>query len=263
MGEHKKISLINVRKSVVFLVVYFLFAGFLNAQQHGYRDIRQHYQSQQAREPGKDGVISFIDETRVSLDKNQQIYQIILIRHGVPRIKRKGWLSFYGAQAWLEAYDTVEVYPIKTSPVLIDPAQITFVRSSPLPRARSTAEQLFQEDFIINYDPLFIEFRNEIVPLPWIKLPVKWWSLTSRLLWMAGLHSGRVSSFPQEKERARQGAGKLDSIARQEHRVVLVSHGFLNRYLIRYLKKKGWKHSYDGGFGYTNVQVLTLINGLE
>ena len=76
---------------------------------------------------------------------------------------------------------------------------------------------------------------------------------------MAGLHSSQVPSLSQQKERSREVAARLDQLAKKEKRVVLVAHGFLNRYIIRYLKKDGWQHSFDGGYDYLNVQVLSKI----
>lgn len=228
-------------------------------QQKGYEDIKNFYREFKKSEYTYVPPVKFISEDDLQLDEDQEIMQIMLIRHGVPMIKNDGWFSFYDARNFILAYDTVAVYPIQSSPVEIRQEDIQHVYSSPLNRAKTTAQQLFGDRFEIIYDPLFIEFKNEILPLPWIRLPLKTWRVTSRLIWMAGLHSSRVPSLPSEKNRSRVAASRIAKLAGQEKKVVIVAHGFLNRYLIRYLKKEGWHHSFDGGYGYLNVQVLTKI----
>ena len=229
------------------------------AQENLYDDIKKYYKQIEISENTYSPPVKFISQNEIPAIDGRKIFQIMLIRHGVPKIEKKGWVTFYDARDFVEAYDTVEIYEIKKSPVEVRSGEVQHVYSSPLQRAKSTALLLFGEDYEIRYDSSFIEFKNEIIPLPWIRLPLKCWRVSSRLIWMAGLHSSRVRSLPTEKQRTRGVAARLDRLAHYEKRVVLVAHGFFNRYLIRYLKKKGWRHSFDGGFDYTNVQVLTKI----
>jgi len=241
-----------------------IFAGGLisihcPAQNEIYDGIQHFYEGFEKTEDSYAPPIRFINGQDIQLENHQELIQIILIRHGDPIIDTKGWYYFYEASDFTEAYDTVGVYYIDHSPVSIRPGEVPHIYSSPLQRARSTAEQLFSERFDIVYDSSFVEFKNEIIPLPWIRLPLKFWRVSSRLIWMAGLHSPQVPSLSQQKERSRQVAARLDQLAEREKRVVLVAHGFLNRYIIRYLKKDGWQHSFDGGYDYLNVQVLSKI----
>jgi hypothetical protein len=229
------------------------------AQKEVYHDIKDFYRGFEVSEGTYIPPVRFLRRDDISLNGDKEILQIMLIRHGIPEIRGNGWVTFYEARDFVEAYDTVGVFKINDPPVELRTGEIHHVYCSPLNRARTTAEQLFGEEYPIRYDSSFIEFKNEIIPLPWIRLPLKCWRVTSRLIWMAGLHSGQVRSLPMEKQRTREVARRLDSLARNERRVVLVAHGFFNRYLIRYLKKQGWQHSFDGGYDYTNVQVLTKI----
>lgn len=229
------------------------------AQKEQYEEIRHFYEGFEKTGDSYTPPLRFINSRDFKLDNRKELMQIILIRHGDPIIDTKGWLYFYEANDFTEAYDTVGVYYIDHSPVSIRPGEVLHVYSSPLQRARSTAEQLFSGQFDIIYDSSFVEFKNEIIPIPWIRLPLKFWRVSSRLIWMAGLHSSQVPSLSQQKERSREVAARLDQLAEREKRVVLVAHGFLNRYIIRYLKKEGWQHSFDGGYDYLNVQVLSKI----
>ncbi len=246
------------RDTSILLVFLFLY-GIAAAQKNMHEDIKKFYTSFEKSGDTYDPPIRFINASDTLVGSDVEVLQIMLIRHAVPKIKRKGWTTFYEADDLRQAYDTVEVYEISDSPVRIHPEEVENIRSSPLIRARSTAEQLFKPNYTIIYDSTFIEFRNEIIPIPWIKLPLKFWKVTSRLFWMAGLHSENVPSLSNEKQRARAGAAKLAKWVKEEKRIVLVAHGFLNRYLIRYLKKAGWQHSFDGGYSFSNVQVLTKI----
>jgi len=242
----------------LLLVSFFLY-GIATAQKSTYENVKKFYDSFEKSGDTYDPPVRFINASDFPKGNDIELLQIILIRHAEPKIKRKGWTTFYEAVDLRHAYDTVEVYEISKSPVIVRPDEVKNIRCSPLVRARTTAEQLFETGHHIIYDSTFIEFRNEVIPIPWIKLPLKFWLVTSRLFWMAGLHSDHVPNLSTEKQRARRGMEKLTTWAEEEKRIVLVAHGFLNRYLIRYLKKAGWQHSFDGGYGYANVQVLTKI----
>ncbi|MBS0000251.1 MAG: histidine phosphatase family protein [Cyclobacteriaceae bacterium] len=236
-----------------------MFAAQACAQKGLYDEIEDFYQGTKKEGYSYDPPLRFITENDIPLKDDQGIIQIFLIRHGIPKIDRANWVSYYQASSFVKAYDTVEVYEIKDVPVNIRADEIDNVYSSPLRRARSTAEQLFGQRFNIIYDSLFREFRNEIVPIPRIRLPLSVWRVSSRIFWMVGLHSSEVPGLPEERRRANRAAEQLANMAKQEGHVVLVAHGFINRFIIRYLKKNGWQHSYDGGFEYTNVQVLSKI----
>jgi hypothetical protein len=229
------------------------------AQKEIYDEIKHFYEGFEKTEDSYAPPLRFINSQDIQLENQRELIQIILIRHGDPIIDTKGWFYFYEADDFTEAYDTVGVYYIHHPPVNIQPGEVLHIYSSPLKRARSTAEQLFADRFDILYDSSFVEFKNEIIPLPWIRLPLKFWRVSSRLIWMAGIHSSQVPSLSQQKNRSREVAARLDELARKEKRVVLVAHGFLNRYIIRYLKKEDWQHSFDGGYDYLNVQVLSKI----
>jgi hypothetical protein len=228
-------------------------------QQEVYERIDEFYRGTVKEGYRYDPPLKFIEAGVVDLPENKEIIQIMLIRHGIPIIDRANWITFYEASNFVMAYDTVEVYEIENIPVDIEPGEIERIYSSPLRRASSTAEQIFSDEFDIVYDSIFREFKNEIVPIPWIRLPLGFWRFSSRIFWMMGLHSDEVPSLPSERARAKRAAEKLAAHARKDKYVILVAHGFINRFMIRHLKKEGWHHSYDGGFEYTNVQVMSKI----
>jgi broad specificity phosphatase PhoE len=244
---------------VLYLMLLILFALQACAQKEAYDEIDDFYKGTDKQGYRYIPQLRFIDENEIPIGEDKKIIQIMLIRHGIPIIDRANWITFYEASNFVTAYDTVEVHEILEVPVDIKPGEIDNIYSSPLMRARSTAEQMFGKEFNIVYDSIFREFKNEIVPIPWIRLPLSVWRVSSRIFWMIGLHSENVPSLKSERKRARKAAEKLASLAREEQKVVLVAHGFINRFIIQHLKKQGWQHSYDGGFEYTNVQVMSKI----
>jgi broad specificity phosphatase PhoE len=217
-----------------------------------YEEIRCWYKE------NKDQYISFYPSENDHTLNQKSVLQIILIRHGNPEINKNGWFSNKAARAYIKAYDTVGVNDIEKLPVKLKTHQNVAIYSSPLNRAYDTSQKVFGQDMKIEVDSSFIEFQREIIPLPLI-LPIKGWTSLSRFFWVIGLHSSDIPSFKSEKSRAEQNAEFLDKVARENKKVILVAHGFLNKYIVRYLKKNGWDHSYNGGNDYLAVHVMTQI----
>lgn len=191
---------------------------------------------------------------------DDRILQIILIRHGEPALDKKSARSRKGMKQYVFDYDTVKVHVFSKSPVEFKVEDIDTVYSSPLVRARDTAHRLFGNNFVIKEDSMFREFEREVFPLPLFRLKPKTWGILSRIPWLLGLQSRIIEGFRNAKKRAKQDALFLEMKAIEHGRAVLVAHGFLNRYLNKYLQEKGWQLSYDGGKDYLSVQVLTKIN---
>jgi broad specificity phosphatase PhoE len=223
-----------------------------SSDKKAYAEIRSWYKK------NKDKPLIFYPYTKSESLKKRTILQIILIRHGNPEINRNGWFSYKAARNYIIAYDTVGVKPIVKPPVVLETGEEVKIFSSSLFRAFDTALKVFGDDVSITVDSAFIEFQREITPLPLI-LPIKGWTGISRFFWMIGLHSSDIPSLRSEKSRAVFDSELLENAAIDNTRVVLVAHGFLNKYIIRNLKKNGWDHSYNGGNDYLAVQVLTKI----
>jgi len=217
-----------------------------------YSEIKSWYKN------NKDKPVTFYPSYIGKTYDDESVLQIIIIRHGAPEINKNGWFSYKAAKNYIKAYDTVGVSSIKEPPVILEPHEEVKIFSSSLFRAYDTSLKIFHDEDAIYMDSAFIEFQREIIPLPLI-LPIKGWTGISRFFWMIGLHSSAVPSFRSEKSRAAMDAELLGEAAMQHGKVILVAHGFLNKYIIRNLKKNGWDHSYNGGNDYLAVQVLTKI----
>ena len=217
-----------------------------------YLEIRSWY-NESKNEP-----LTFFPKNESEPWRERTILQIILIRHGNPEINKNGWFSYKAARNYIIAYDTVGVRSFSIPPVILEPNENVKIFSSSLNRAYDTALKIFTDDSTIIVDSTFIEFQREITPLPLI-LPIKGWTGISRFFWMIGLHSSYIPSFRSEKSRAERDAVFLQKAAMENKKIILVAHGFLNKYIARYLKNMGWDHSYNSGSDYLDVQVMTKI----
>jgi hypothetical protein len=218
-----------------------------------YSQIRSWYQKNKAKP------ITFFPTDQNHSKFNQSIIQIILIRHGNPQISKNGWFSYKAARNYIYRYDTVGVFDFDNPPVEIRPKENVEIYCSTLNRAYDTALKIFGDPESIKTDSIFIEFQREIIPLPLIRLPINGWTTLSRFFWALGLHSIQVPSFRTEKSRAKNDAWILEMAALENKKIILIAHGFLNKYIVKYLKKNGWDHSYNGGNDYLTVQVMTKI----
>ncbi|WP_210466102.1 histidine phosphatase family protein [Rufibacter roseolus] len=187
---------------------------------------------------------------------NPQPAHIYLIRHARPIISRKGFFSKAQAQQYISDYNLAEVEKVIERSEHLPMDRIKRVFCSTLPRAKATACMLFGPEVELIEDARFREFENRIWGLPLGKFPLKWWQVTSRILWLLGLNQKDIESFKKAKIRATQAADHLVREAEVHGLAVLVAHGFLNEFIKRALKKRGWKVLLDGGRGYVGVTQL-------
>lgn len=83
------------------------------------------------------------------------------------------------------------------------------------------------------------------------------WAALFRLLWLCG-YSSHGESVALAKERARQAANRLITIAKESGSVLHVGHGFMNHYISKVLIANGWNGPNNPGrkhweFGVYNI----------
>lgn len=200
--------------------------------------------------------IQFVQEDMKLVGDYSQLSQIILLRHGEPALDKKGGRKREEAVQFIKDYDTVGIYPPSFVPVVLESGELEIIHTSSIPRSIATAKWVFAQEDIQGPDPLFREFERKIYPFLNVKMPLKWWLNTSRILWFMGMNKKGIERFSQAKKRAREGAGFLEKEAQAKGKALLVSHGLLNHYLVKYLKQSGWTEVYDGGRGYLSQKVL-------
>jgi broad specificity phosphatase PhoE len=181
--------------------------------------------------------------------------KILLIRHCKPGIdySKCGYIE---ATKRIHEYNTTkkiateEILPVKS---YIKEFQNISIFASSMPRALITAQALFNKHDIIAEDR-FIEFDLRFIPIPFIKLKFEIWALISRILWFGRiLKTRRTVRF--ELNRAKNAANFLYKEAKQAN-VALVSHGMLNMFIEKHLKKLGYKRASKVKNGFFSIITL-------
>lgn len=179
--------------------------------------------------------------------------RIFLIRHGQPKVSQAGWFSLAGARQFILDYDAAAVEDFDRTLAGISVHPGTPVYCSPLERSRDTARKLFGSAVSITEDAQFREFERSIPALPFLWLPIAWWTRLARIFWFLGIRSREVESFSKARVRANAAAGLLAEQAARNGQVVLVAHGMLNHFIGRALKRRGWKNVQKAKRGYLGV----------
>ncbi len=250
----------NILKKFLFLISKLILIIFLNSTWHSanaqLEDLTAHYKKLEEQSKKELVTVHFINEEMELLEDFVKLKQIILLRHGEPALNKKGWRKRKEAISFINVYDSVGVYPPEYSPVNLRPGEIDIIYTSSINRSISTAEQLFQRPEDQKAKVIFREFERKIFAFPNIKLPLKWWLTGSRIFWFMGLNKKGIESFSEAKSRAKKAATILEESNKNNGKTLLVSHGLLNHYLVKYLAKNGWKEVFDGGKGYFSQKLL-------
>ncbi len=204
--------------------------------------------------------LDFIRNADLKDIEELSIQQIFIFRHGRPAINKKGWKNRKEVVKYTEMYDSVGINDPEQNPVLLREADINVVYASNLPRAINTAEKVFNNSMPIESHAFFNEFEREIIRFPNIKLPTQFWTVTTRVVWVLGFNKKGIESFSQAKDRSKRAAYFLNDKAENDGNVMLFSHGFLNKYINKYLKKQGYKAVNLEGHKYLGAYYFYKIN---
>ncbi len=170
--------------------------------------------------------------------------KITLIRHGKP--------DFWDAYSSGTIIPGAELKKIAddydSSSILPEPAPsdelINSVKNaglcfrSDLRRAVKSSERLGLTNIITG--PLFREIELPHGILNNIRFSIKTWFIILRVLWFLGI-SSNCESRKKSETRAGKAAEKIIEASEENEHVVLVAHGFINRFIGKQLKKRGWK----------------------
>lgn len=183
--------------------------------------------------------------------------RIFLIRHARPLVSGKGLFDAAAARQYITDYDTAQVEEFVLRHESIPFRQIQKVFCSPLIRSRLTAQAIFGDAVHLHIDHTFREFERRIFSLPFVRLPIRLWLLSARLLWFMGFNSKGIETFRQARVRARKAAELLASDAAANGTSVLVAHGLLNGFIRRELRRMGWEQRTRGGNNYLSVHLFS------
>lgn len=225
-----------MHKIFVFVILFYQ-TSILFAQSSLVRKIKEYQLSQF----DNGSCLDFVRNGDIDGLHESDILQIVLIRHGEPAMHKKGWRNRDEAIDFTRTYDSVGVYPFENKPICLRQLDIDTVYTSALPRAINTAERTFEGQIPLLNEPMFNEFERKIIEFPNIKLPMRFWSVTTRLVWMMGFNDKGIESFREAKRRSERAASLLDIKALDDGKVILFAHGFLNRSIKKYLKQRGYE----------------------
>ena len=165
--------------------------------------------------------------------------QIILARHGKPKLPCLGWVSPRQMKGWIECYNQAEIeaesIPVETKAV----ANASGVVAS------STAQRCVQSVQGLGYGASAIidtVFREADLPyLMWgaPKLPVSVWASVFRLAWFCG-YSPNAESRSTAMLRAQAAANRLIALAHEHGSVFLMGHGVMTMLIAKHLCSLGW-----------------------
>ena len=182
--------------------------------------------------------------------------RIFLIRHARPDVSKKGLFNQAAAVKYISDYDAAAVEEFILEHETIPFKEIDRVYCSTLPRSQLTAKAIFGESVQLKIDTIFREFERRIFSLPLLKMPIKLWLVSARILWFLGFNNKDIETFREAKTRARSCAEALAADATSHHTTVLVAHGLLNNFIRKELEAMGWQTTHNGGHGYLSVTLM-------
>ena len=174
--------------------------------------------------------------------------KIYLVRHVTPNVGNP-YCNYAQAVELLKEYN--QTVKLRLEETCVAPSfEELPIYSSPLPRAKLTAETLFPTRTIL-FDERLQEFNLTIAPIKWLKCRFQHWLAISRLLWFLGLH--QCGNTPkQEKQRI------ADFM--QQHLLessIIVAHGFVLREIKKSLHKQGFTSQKVSKLGCFTVECLS------
>jgi len=185
--------------------------------------------------------------------------RITLIRHGKPAFELKGKARGRELAEIAKSYDNSGIVGSPPSNAIRAAQECSFVVCSHLPRSVESAKALGCPDIHVS-DPLFCEtgipyFRSGSIPLP-----LSVWVVLLRLMWLFGF-SSNGESFADARTRAKQATSTLVQLAESHQSVLFVGHGFINYFIAKELRKRGWlgpSKPKDGYWGYGSYECVTI-----
>ena len=166
--------------------------------------------------------------------------EIVLIRHGLPKIDTSKKLGASDFGKWISQYDQagIDLSQNPTSDVIERVKSCSFIVCSNLPRSVESAHALNIEtpDIINN---LFRECEMPYANWNYPKLSIKSWALLFRIFQLAG-YSSNTETYKDIKKRVTECTNQLTALSEKHKSVLFVGHGALLWFIHRQLKSMGW-----------------------
>ena len=173
--------------------------------------------------------------------------EIILLRHGRPKVDLKGGFSATELKQLVASYEQSDIqgFPPEKLKGNFD---LYFVVCSDLPRSLQSAKKLGFEQ-TNECHSLFAETNIPHFDGGNLRLPVSIWVLVLRIMWLFGF-SKNGEAFKHAKKRSEEAANKLIELAQKHNKVILVGHGLMNRLIAKQLRQKSWQGPSSPGKNY-------------
>jgi len=180
--------------------------------------------------------------------------EIVLARHGRPKLDQRSWISPRQFADWIVAYDAGGVF-IEEIPAQIREKveQSGWIVSSPLPRCAQSAEAPAPLQKISSEEG----FREAGLPhASWgfPRLPPPVWAASFRVAWFLG-YSANSESVVVARSRARSAATRLIDLAQEHQSVFVMGHGIMNTLIGKELIRQGWKGPSRPAHGYWQFSI--------
>jgi len=166
--------------------------------------------------------------------------RIVLLRHGRPEINGVMKLRANEIHEWIKAYNMSGLSQDDHPPreVVEIAGECNTIVCSDLPRSIDSAHALG----LHKISCMEKKYREVGLPYADIKMPKldpKIWAAIFRMLWFLG-YSANGESLKEAKSRARRAALTLEGMAKDTGSVLLVGHGFMNKFIASVLLSNGW-----------------------
>lgn len=164
--------------------------------------------------------------------------EIVLFRHGVPKVEEGVWLTPREMARWVADYEAGGLVE-QAVPEASLRAAVNLQRlvSSRAPRAVESGRLLTGNSPL--GDERLREAALPTAPWPLPAAPPMLWATLFRLAWLAGW-SREGESLRTARERAADAAGLLEGWARESGSLGVVGHALFNRLIARELLARGW-----------------------
>jgi broad specificity phosphatase PhoE len=165
--------------------------------------------------------------------------EIILARHGRPKLEQRGWITPRQLGDWIRAYDKGGVLVEEVPPSTRAQAALCgWTVSSPLPRCVESARALAPQRNI-EFEELIREAGFPYALWGFPRLPLSVWTLVFRVAWSFG-YSANSESLAMARIRAGNAAASLIELAREHQCVFVMGHGIMTALIAKELVLLGW-----------------------
>jgi len=180
--------------------------------------------------------------------------EIVLARHGKPKLDRWAWVTPRQLADRIQVYNSADVLTAQAPPqTLKKAAKCGAVASSTLRRCVQSAQRVAPCRTIVA-EQLFCEAGLPHSEWRFPPLPLPVWFLIFRVAWSWG-YSSNAEPLSAASARARTAAARLTELAQQHQSVFLVGHGIMTMLIARQLLLLGWRGPKRPANGYWRYSV--------